>query len=332
MAETLAEVVPDVVLLTDIDYDHGLAALSALADRIARTGRAYEHRFALRPNSGLASGLDLDGDGRLGEPEDAQGYGRFAGHGGMAILSRVPIEFDAVRDFSALLWRDLPGAVLPELDGAPFPSEQALASQRLSSTGHWDVPLVLPDGGRLHLLAFAAGPPVFDGPEDRNGLRNADEINLWRLYLDGALKVPPPDAPVIVIGNANLDPMDGDGRREAIRGLLAHERLTDPAPESEGGVAAAERQGGVNADHRGNPARDTADWSDDGPGNLRVSYVLPDRALRVLGAGVFWPAEGDPLDPLVSDEGVPRHHLVWVDLAFDRLAQGGLDGGRLERR
>ncbi len=83
--------------------------------------------------------------------------------------------------------RTLPGALLPEVDGKPFPSPQALAVQRLSSVGHWDVPVLLGAGKRLHLLAFAAGPPVFDGPEDRNGKRNHDEVAFWSLYLDGRL-------------------------------------------------------------------------------------------------------------------------------------------------
>jgi hypothetical protein len=118
-----------------------------------------------------------------------------------------------------------------------------------------------------------------------------------------------------VIGNANLDPNDGDGRRAAITALLRHPRLQDPGPASPGGALAARTQGGWNAKQVGDPARDTADWSDqDGPGNLRVSYILPDRALRVTGAGVVWPAPGEPLSDLLTGEDAPRHHLVWTDI------------------
>jgi hypothetical protein len=63
----------------------------------------------------------MDGDGRLSEAEDAHGFGSFFGQSGMAVLSRYPIEQDAVRDFSPMLWVDLPGALLPEKDGKPFP-------------------------------------------------------------------------------------------------------------------------------------------------------------------------------------------------------------------
>ncbi len=310
----IAEVSPDILLLTGFDWDLDLAAARALEARLAEAGAAYPHLFALPSNAGLATGLDMDGDGRTGGPRDAQGYGWFAGQGAMVLLSRLPVDADGVRDFSGLLWADLPGAKLPEVDGQPFPSAEALAAQRLSSTGHWDVPVILPDGGRLHMLCFAATPPVFDGPEDANGLRNHDEVALWSVYLDGGLGSAPDD-PVIVLGNANLDPSDGDGRGAAIANLIGHARLRDPRPRSAGGTEAADRQGGRNGDHRGDPAFDTADWSDDpGPGNLRISYVLPDRALTVLDAGVFWPAADDPLRPLIEGEGLPRHRLVWVDI------------------
>ena len=97
-----------------MDHDHDLITLATLRDRIARDGPHYPHLFALRPNSGWPTGLDMDGDGRRGGPGDAQGYGAFSGQGGMALLSRFPIATEAARDWSALLWRDLPGALLPE--------------------------------------------------------------------------------------------------------------------------------------------------------------------------------------------------------------------------
>ena len=78
-------------------------------------------------------------------------------------------------------------------------------------------------------------------------------------------------------------------------------------------------QAGRNLTHTGDPALDTADWSDEtGPGNLRVSYVLPDKRLQVIDAGVFWPASNDPLRNLITGEGAARHRLVWVDLVLDR--------------
>ena len=305
---------PDIVLVQGIDWDAGGRTLAAFADRLAGAGLGYPHRYAPRPNSGLRTGLDMDGDGRRGGWADAQGFGRFTGQGGMALLSRYPIRSAGARDFSSLLWADLPGADLPTVDGAPFPSAAAQVVQRLSDTAHWDVPVEVP-GGVLHLLAFAAAPPVFDGPEDRNGRRNADEIRFWRLYLDGRIAPDPPGGRFVILGNANLDPADGEGRHGAIRALLADPRITDPRPRAAGGGAATALQGGVNATQAGDPSLDTVDWADDGPGNLRVDYVLPSADLTVAGAGVLWPEPGAPLAGTVADAS--RHRLIWVDLVLE---------------
>ena len=113
----------DVLTLQGIDYDLTQEALARLAE-----AAGYPEHFSLRPNTGLPTGLDMDGDGRLGGPRDAQGYGRFSGQGGMAILSRWPIDRERVQDLSAILWRDIPDATLPEVNGAPFPSDAALAA------------------------------------------------------------------------------------------------------------------------------------------------------------------------------------------------------------
>lgn len=306
VVEVIAGADPDVLVLSGIDWDAGGHALDALADRLAAAGAAYPHRFAALPNAGLESGLDLDGNGRLGEARDSHGYGAFTGAGGLAVLSRLPLG--EVREFSAFLWADLPGASPPEVDGTPFPSAEAASARRLSSVAHWDVPVETP-AGSLHLLAFAATTPVFDGPEDLNGRRNHDEIAFWQRLLDGDLPFAPPEGPVVVIGNANLDPADAEGRHEAIRALLDDPRLVDPEPTSPGGAAAA------MPGQSGDPALDTADWSDPSPGNLRVDYVLPDARLNVTGAGVLWPAPDDPFAETVAKAS--RHRLVWVDVALD---------------
>lgn len=305
-AGVIAAAAPDVILLTGIDYDLDGVALAAFAARIAAAGVAYPHRFTARPNTGLATRLDLDGDGRLGGPGDAQGFGRFAGEGGMAVLSRLPLG-QAV-DHSAFLWRDLPGNLLA---GAGLTDEVA-AVQRLSTTGHWVVPVDLPDGGQITLLAWLATPPVFDRPEDRNGRRNHDEAAFWLRLLDGDLPFAAPRAPFVLLGDANLDPVDGEGRAEALLALLGDARLQDIRPESPGATAAG--QGGANARHKGPAALDTADWPDDpGPGNMRVDYVLPSAGLAIEGAGVWWPAPGPAADQAAA---ASRHRLVYVDISL----------------
>lgn len=118
-------------------------------------------------------------------------------------------------------------------------------------------------------------------------------------------------APFIVMGDLNADPVDGGSIPGAIDQLLDHPRVQDPRPRSEGGAAAAVRQGGVNADHRGDPALDTGDFSDNRVGNLRVDYVLPSVDLEVVDSGVYWPADGQGLELV---EKASDHRLVWVDV------------------
>ena len=81
----------------------------------------------------------------------------------------------------------MPGALLPDDPSTPEPADwyspDELDVFRLSSKSHWDVPVRLPDGRILHLLASHPTPPVFDGSEDRNGRRNHDEIRFWADYV-----------------------------------------------------------------------------------------------------------------------------------------------------
>ncbi|WP_316302154.1 endonuclease/exonuclease/phosphatase family protein [Aliisedimentitalea sp. MJ-SS2] len=306
-AEVIARVAPDVLLLNGIDYDLHLMTIEAFAARVAAKGHELPYRHAARPNRGWASGLDLDGDGRLGGPGDAHGWGRFAGEGGMAVLSRYPLK--GLRDLSGLVWGEQDWAQLPVKNGQPFPSADARAVQRLSSVGHW---VIEADVGRraLSLMVFHATPPVFDGPEDRNGKRNHDEIMLWRHLLDGRFEGGV-NRPFAILGDANLDPMDGEGMKSAIQGLLGDKRLQDPRPGSAGGEAAADPE------HEGSPGLDTVDWpgeGEGGPGNLRVDYVLPSSDLEVLGAGVYWPAPGQSGHDLAARAS--RHRLVWVDVGW----------------
>ena len=286
----------DVLVLTGVDYDLRGEALAALNALLAAAGSPYPYRLALRPNTGVPTGRDLDRNGQLGEPRDAQGWGRFAGEGGMAVLSRLPIGPD-VRDFSGFLWADLPGNLMP-------PDDPGKDVQRLHTTGAYEVPIVLPGGKSLRLLVFYASPPVFDGPEDRNGRRNHDEAAFWLRLLQGGLSMPPPAGPFVILGQTSLDPMDGDGRPEALRALLDHPALQDPQPRGD--------HGRVDPGQTGDAALDTALY--DGLGGLRVSVILPSADLVVRDAAVLWPPDSDPMATTLA--AASRHSPIWVDLAL----------------
>lgn len=297
VTSVLTTVAPDIVALQSFDYDLTGAALSAFADVLRDAGLDYPFQFAALPNTGMRTNVDMDGNRRRAEARDAQGYGFFSGQGGMAILSKYPIVTDQVQDFSALLWRDFPEALLPETAAGPFPSEEAQAIQRLSTTGHWVVPVDVPGHGRVTLMTLHASPPVFDGPEDRNGKRNHDEIVFWQSYLDGVFG-PAPDSGFVLLGDFNQDPLDGEGLKKAIRGLISDPRVQDVAPTSPG-----------SAEATGDPF-DTVDWDDPVPGNMRVDYVFPSSDWTVQAAGVHWPSG----EAGAVAQAASRHRLVWVDL------------------
>jgi hypothetical protein len=196
---------------------------------------------------------------------------------------------------------------------------------RLSSKSHWDLP-VLVGGQVVHLLASHPTPPVFDGPEDRNGTRSFDEIRLWADYVTpgragylyddkgrrGGLD---PRASFVIVGDQNSDPLDGDSIPGATQQLLDNPRVNARfTPSSPGGPEQARLQGGANLTQRGDPAFDTADFADTSPGNLRSDYVLPRGDLPVSDGAVFWPRSDDPLFRLVGTFPFPSsdHRLVWV--------------------
>lgn len=306
VVQVISEAAPDILAIQGFDWDYDGAALAAFIARLKANGVLLSYSFSQQPNSGIPTHLDLDGDKRLGEPEDAQGYGAFTGNGGMAVLSRFPILTDQARNLSDLIWSDLPWANLPvHTDGTPFPSEDAQEILRLSSTGHWIVPVELPGGKTVSIMTFHATPPVFDGPEDRNGKRNHDEIRLWSHVLQGDFGQHSQD--FIIAGDANLDPHDSEGQTHAIRALLANPRVVDPWPDSPG-AAALPDQGHVTPN-----SQDTVDWEE--IGRFRVDYVLPSSDFTVLDSGVFWPGPQDPRHQTVLTAS--RHRLVWVDLMLD---------------
>ncbi len=335
IAAVLQKVRPDLVLLNEFDYDEAHRAAELFQRRYLEVAQAgggealrYPYRYLAPVNTGVPSELDLDGNGKVGgtgreRGNDAWGYGLHPGQYGMLVLSRYPIDAQAVRTFRKLPWSALPDASRP-VDPASrrfYYSDAIWKQLRLSSKSHWDVPVRTPLG-TLHFLVSHPTPPVFDGPEDRNGARNADEIRLWREYIspgdkrwlcDDRGRCGGLDAEELfaIAGDLNNDPVDGDGRHEAIVELLEHPRvLRYAAPRSEGAAAIAAAYAAAGVHHRGSPAHATGDF---GPkvGTLRLDYVLPSVGFALQGSGVFWPAERDP-DAAIADGS--DHHLVWVDV------------------
>ena len=333
-ASVLQELRPDIVLLNEFDWDAEGGSARLFRDRylaVGQDGRRpldYPYLYVPETNTGVPSGQDLDGNGEVVSVPgsrayggDAFGFGEFPGQYGFVILSRYPIDYGHIRTFRLLHWKDLPGAAIPQ----DFYSPAAIDVLRLSSKNHVDVPVQVGDRV-IHVLASHPTPPTFDGPDDHNGARNADEIRFWSLYLgkdddwladDHGHRGGLGDASFVILGDLNSDPNDGDSRHAAISELLANPRLQGTSPPTSPGAAEQSRlTGGRNTLHAGDPSQDTADFDDRTVGNLRIDYVLPSIDLPVVASGVFWPLQSDPNFSLVGTYPFPvsDHRLVWVDV------------------
>jgi hypothetical protein len=357
VAETIQRYRPDVLLINEFDFwsTDPQRPVDLFRDNyleVSQNGAApieYPYSFIAPSNTGIHSGFDLNNFGGIvstplapGYGDDAFGFGEFPGKFGMVVYSKYPINRDAVRTFRLFKWKDMPGNLLP----TPFYSPDEVAIFRLSSKSHWDVPITI-GKKTVHFLVSHPTPPVFDGPEDRNGRRNNDEIRFWADYItpgqrsgyiydddgvDGGLQ---PGELFVIAGDQNSDPLDGDSIPGSIQQLLDHPLVnTKTTPSSLGGPWASETQDALNLNHRSDPAFDTADFCDtpafppcSGPGNLRADYVLPRKNLQIVGAGVFWPSlDPDDDDPLAAFArlvdptgfGFPAptsdHRAVWVDV------------------
>jgi hypothetical protein len=344
IAEIIQTVRPEVLLINEFDFDpDALDLFRANYLEVSQNGAdpiTYDHSFIAPSNTGIPSGLDLDNSGGVGGPGDAFGFGFFPGQFGMAVLSVHPIAYDDIRTFQNFLWADMPGALLPDDPATPEPADwyspAELDAFRLSSKSHWDVPIVI-GNTTVHFLVSHPTPPVFDGPEDRNGTRNHDEIRFWADYVgpgrqtgsyiyddDGVHGGLQPGSKFVIAGDLNSDPLDGDSIPGSAQLLLDHPLVnTKVTPASEGAVEQAALQGGANDTHLSDPQYDTADFADGAPGNLRADYVLPSKQLRVVDAGVFWPVMSDPAFALVGTFPFPSsdHRLVWVDVANGALGR-----------
>jgi endonuclease/exonuclease/phosphatase family metal-dependent hydrolase len=324
IAEIIQRLRPDIIVLNEFDYSNQSATdiqnfikHYLKISQNSKTPIDYPYFYSAPVNTGIDSGLDMDGDGiASGVQGDAFGFGLFPGHYGMLVLSKYPIQLDQIRTFQHFLWKDMPDNLLSTIideSGESYYNQEAQQILRLSSKSHWDIPIKV--GNRsIHLLASHPTPPVFDGPENRNGKRNHDEIRFWTDYLSGSEQ----SAYIyddnqkrggfkgehfVIVGDLNASPNEGDGIKRGIQGLLVHPLVNDSiVPQSEGGS--------VHTPDNPHSAQHTAEWA------MRADYVLPSTSLNVTGSGVFWPKLDDPLFRLIKDrQSSSDHRLVWVDIA-----------------
>lgn len=291
--KALAKLNPDLVVLQGIDFDHQGLAMQALLAALSNQDMPRRYFLQPRSNSGIPTGFDLDRDGYWGDPEDAQGYGLYPGQNGIALISKYPLVEGSYKSFSKVLWQNMGPDYWPKNDqGADYFSVDEGAKLRLFSRGLWQVGVKLPEG-TLSVLFGQASSPVFDGPEDRNGLRNSAQIAFIRDQLK-KMHGEQNSRRVVFVGGLNNDPNRGEGLNPNLIKLLESASLQDVVPIS----------------NRLKDADVTVHWpSDPGPGPMRVDYILPDARLKVLASGI---------DELVGIPAKLKSHLpVWIDVVWE---------------
>jgi PKD repeat protein len=355
VAETIQRANPDVILINEYDqiYSNGyfdrMATEQSILDfkanylEVAQADDTmpvyYDYFIAPPTNTGVPAGYDFNNNGRTTDPDDAYGFGEFAGKYGFIILSKYPIKENQLRTFQKFLWKDMPDALLPEdpddTDGdgdlGSYYNADELAVFRLSSKNHVDVPVLVPDLGILHILGAHPTPPVFDdgtaaqypnaGVADWNGLRNHDEIRFWADYVDmkkggyiyddtewdaegGTPKKPSGglkgDHRFVVVGDQNADPIDGDATFNPIQLLLNNSKFdTSITPTSTG--ALQQVPGSFNQ----RETKTATFW-------LRADYALPSSyGLDLEQAFVMWPRTTD-LEAGIN--AASDHRMVVVDI------------------
>lgn len=325
IAEIIQRVNPDIILLNEFDrIGEDSASLKIfISDYLAQSQNGqspihFPYYYQGPSNTGVVSNVDFNDNQKNAEiPADTYGFGYFPGHFGMALLSKYPLDDTNIRTFQLFKWKDMPDALKPfnPETQTSYYSEEAWDVFRLSSKSMWDIPVIIGDKV-IHILASHPTPPVFDGPEDRNGKRNHDEIRLVADYITpdsssyiyddkqvkGGL---PSDKAFVILGDLNASNVDGDAINDGIERLLLNPAIIDPKPESEGGkLHAKENEHGKNH---------TAFWG------MRADYVLPSAfGFNVKSSGVFWPAPTTPEFRLVADRTASSdHRLVWVELELN---------------
>lgn len=300
--------------------------------------------FMPEVNTGMPSGFDLDRSGAIVTtlPEipagsdylpgrqtdegrafggDAFGFGTFPGQYGMALLVDRRLGFDParVRTFRLFPWLGMPNAKLPVLpDGTPWYEGEAREAMRLSSKSHVDAPIDLANGATLHVLMAHPTPPVFDGEENRNGLRNHDEIRLLADYIAGATYLSddagrigplPRGGRFVIMGDLNADPdKPNDGLDPVGDLLLSSHRVGRFEPP----------RADLEVDGLG--PSDTAVWG------KRVDHIIPSAGLAISRSGVWRtpPANWTHREPEFPSD----HYLVWADLVIPASESRAREGAK----
>lgn len=313
-------------------------------------------------NTGLFSGHDLANNGSADQldPDDAQGFGYYHGHYAFALMSKYEIDGDKTRTFQKFKRSDFEGAhnpvvapindiqTCPEIEktygvkcGDHWYSDDEWNDLRLSSKNHVDAPIIIPTKNGVKTINVFLSHPTpsgFDKASDNNKLRNSQEIEFWRHYIEGAKFIYDDQGmnggfqgeSFVIMGDLNADALTGTGSQpnyNGIRKLMNHKRVNHSVSQVTGKFAPVSQ----GAAEMPNPA---SSWSGVHPYpeirsaifGSRVDYAVPSADLKVIGAGTYWQPEGSEGRLLFNDPRVGTgnsksissdHRYVWTTISLN---------------
>ena len=342
IAEVIQRVRPDILLVNEFDYDDAGRAAELFRTKYLAVGQngcepiKFDHYFTGPVNTGVPSGRDLNHNGKLGDPDDAIGFGRHEGQYGMLVLSKFPIDREHVRSFQKFLWRDMPEA------------DAARSIRR--RTSRFTTTTISPSCGsrrkafgtcRSKCRPAADGRAVHAAPAVLASRRRPSST-APRTATAAAITTKSASSPITSIATKGELPgrRRGQARRPRRRRTVRdrrrsqlrsgrrrkHARHDGPAaraPARQRIVHAHERRRPAHgarsfpinsSNNHGDPAHVTSNFTQEGHGCLRIDYALPSRGLEVVKGGIFWPAPGEPgADAITATD----HRSVWIDVTSE---------------
>ncbi|SDK14283.1 Endonuclease/Exonuclease/phosphatase family protein [Ferrimonas sediminum] len=371
VAEVIQRARPDVLLVTGFSGADGLGgeeyrkrALELFVSEYLNQAQdpdldavSYPYLYLANSNSGIPVLDDLNKDGSAPGtlPFDAKGYGHYAGEKSFALLSRYALDENNVRTYRQLEWKRVPTA-----DGQQKPQDgsgndwfasETWNSLPLMDTNFVDIPMKLPDGRIVQLLATYLGEPAEVDASNRAYMRNRAQVEFVADYIsqdynsyivnddDNSRRVTggyDSSRPFVLMGNFYNDhegawALGADGApsyradsaamRTLVNSSTLH-RFTGvnwEAPTSAAGVDYAQ----TTASTHSMPGIIT------GLNALRNDYIMLEQQLKFVDQGIVWAQLGDDGEALfyrnngqgqmVNDpQASSSHRLVWMDVSFSQ--------------
>jgi hypothetical protein len=311
-AEVIQRVKPQVLFLSGLDVDAQELTVSKFSSSfltVTQSGQTpiqYPHLYCMKSNNKLRSSC---------------------------ILSKFPFKSDKIRTFKNFAWEDMQKSKIPK--NFRFQSkyknpiqaklDRLKSAKKLFSHNFADIPMVI-GKTEIHLIHLLSAPTELESlSETVIPEQYQDESQFLQDYLSpetsqyieddsgkkGGIAA---NAHYVIGADFRMDPSDGPGTKTSINQLLDLDILnSNVLPNSVGATEDAAVEAGKNAFHIGTASNDTTYFSPETHGNLRTSFLIPNKSLTIDSSGVFWPDTSHPARRLI-DPKVTNRRLIYVDL------------------